>query len=79
MVLTEKGNVNLTKSEHRYNSGPIEPECPCSTCQGTTLAFLHHLFKAKELAALTLATIHNLTFMVRRMAKFRKDIENDLI
>ncbi len=79
MVLTGKGNVNLTKSEHRYNLGPIEPQCPCSTCQSTTLAFLHHLFKAKELAALTLATIHNLTFMVRRMAKFRKDIGNDLI
>jgi len=79
MVLTEKGNINLTKSEFRYSQEPIEKDCPCSTCQGTTLGFLHHLFKAKELAALTAATIHNLTFMVRRMEKFRADIANDLI
>ena len=77
MAFTFNGTVNLTKGENREAFRPIEEDCPCSTCQGTTLAFLHHLFKAKELSAMTLATIHNLTFMVRRMRKYREQILNN--
>jgi queuine tRNA-ribosyltransferase len=77
MAFTFKGNVNLTKGENKTAFRPIEEDCPCSTCQGTTLAFLHHLFKAKELSALSLATIHNLTFMIRRMRRYREQILNN--
>jgi len=79
MALTEQGNINLTKNENRYKLEPIEKNCPCSTCQTTSIGYLHHLFKAKELTALTLATIHNLTHMSMRMEKFRNDIANNLI
>ena len=73
-ALTKTGQVNLTKSENKANFGPIAADCSCPTCQHFTRAYLHHLFKAKELVALQLATIHNLHFMVEKMAQIRQDI-----
>ena len=74
LLFTNNGPVKLRESAHKTNFGPIENSCPCSTCQTTSLAYLHHLFKAKELTAYTLASIHNLTFMVNLMASYRQAI-----
>jgi queuine tRNA-ribosyltransferase len=41
------------------------------------MAYLHHLFKAREITALTLATVHNLHFMVQLMNTYRTAILND--
>jgi queuine tRNA-ribosyltransferase len=38
------------------------------------VAYLHHLFKAKELLALRLASIHNLRFVLRLMEDMRRSI-----
>ncbi len=73
-ALTHDGQLNLTKSDNKTNFGPISKSCSCFTCQHFTRAYLHHLFKAKELVALQLATIHNLHFMVEKMAQIRQDI-----
>lgn len=74
MALTHQGTVNLTKGENRTRFTPIDKECPCPTCTQFSLAYIHHLFKAKELVALTLATIHNIAFMCQKMAQYRSDI-----
>ena len=47
------------------------------TCQNYTISYLHHLFKAKEMDGATLATIHNLHFMVELMTNYRLKILND--
>jgi len=56
---------------------PIEKECTCPTCSKFSLAYLHHLFKARELTGMSLATAHNLYFMVKWMEKYRHGILED--
>lgn len=79
LLLTHAGNLNLTKGENARNFGPPAPGCQCPTCQRFSLAYLHHLFKAREVTALTLATVHNLYFMVELMQRYRASILNDQI
>jgi queuine tRNA-ribosyltransferase len=79
LLLTKKGPLKISKLDYRNYFNPIEEDCTCPTCRHYHLAYLHHLFKAKEVSALTLATIHNLYFMVGWMEKVRQDIYHDLI
>lgn len=74
LLFTKNGNLKITKNSNRELFEPIDKTCPCLTCQKFTVAYLHHLFKAKEPVAHTLATIHNLQFMVDLMAQYRKII-----
>ena len=78
-VLTDEGPLKITKSIYFSDYSPIEKDCPCPTCQNYTKSYINHLFKAKELTALTLASIHNLSFMVRTMKRVREKILNDEI
>ncbi len=79
MLLTKTGGVKINQSKYATCFEPIETGCTCPTCQTHTLAYLHHLFKAREVTCLTLATIHNLHFMVEIMAQYREDIIADRI
>ncbi len=79
LLLTKRGRVRATASGNATYFRPIEDDCTCSTCQRFTLAYLCHLFKAHELTAYTLATVHNLHFMVNLMADYRAKILNDEI
>ncbi|MFO1259255.1 MAG: tRNA guanosine(34) transglycosylase Tgt [Gammaproteobacteria bacterium] len=74
MILTMQGKIKIEQKQFATRFEPIEAECPCSTCKNFTLAYLHHLFKAKEPTAHVLATLHNLAFMIRLMAKYRSEI-----
>jgi queuine tRNA-ribosyltransferase len=60
---------------HRRAFVPIEDGCDCYTCAHYTRAYLHHLFKAKEMVAATLCTIHNERFTVRLVDDIRGSIE----
>jgi len=77
LLLTEEGGIKVERAENANHFGPIEHECPCWTCKHFTLAYLHHLFKAKELTAYSLATVHNLTFMVELMRKVREKLREE--
>ena len=79
LLLTQEGGIKAEKKEHANQFGPIEHGCTCFTCKHYTLAYLHHLFKARELTAYTLATIHNLHFMVKMMEELRASIFKDEI
>lgn len=79
LLLTAEGGIKVERGENANHFAPIEGDCTCWTCQNFTLAYLHHLFKAKELTAYTLATVHNLHFMVELMRKVRASILSDLI
>lgn len=77
LLFTKRGNVRAVQGGNATAFRPIEEDCTCPTCKQYTLAYLCHLFKAKELTAFTLATIHNIHFMVRLMADARTKILND--
>ncbi len=79
LLFTKAGQMRIIKQGNAHILRPIEDDCQCYTCQHYTIAYLCHLFKAHEPAALTLASIHNVHFMVQLMARYRNDILADLI
>ena len=64
-IYTVDGRFNVNTAGSRRDFGPLDPQCDCYTCANYTRAYLHHLFKAKEMLGATLATIHNERFTVR--------------
>lgn len=74
LLLTKSGGIKVTRGEMANCFEPIERNCSCWTCTHFTLAYLHHLFKANELTAYSLATVHNLHFMVEMMRDVRETI-----
>jgi len=73
-VYSATGRYNITGSRYRRDFTPIDAECDCYTCAHYTRAYLHHLFKAKEMLASTLCTIHNERFIVRLVDDIRDSI-----
>lgn len=79
IALTKEGQLNITKSNFSQSFTSIEKGCSCHTCTHYTVAYVHHLFKAKELTALQLTSIHNLFFMMEYMRIYRNKILRDEI
>lgn len=79
-MLTKDGPLRLASGKHKaaYDR-PAVPGCTCHTCRTHSRAYLHHLMKAKEPLAATLATLHNIHFMVELMAELRAKILADEI
>jgi queuine tRNA-ribosyltransferase len=75
-VYSGDGRFNITGARYRRDFTPIDPECDCYTCGSYTRAYLHHLFKAKEMLASTLCTIHNERFIIRLVDQIRDSIGN---
>ena len=73
-LLVREGRLNVDKAPYRDRDAPIEAECDCYTCTTFTAAYVHHLFRARELLAYRLATIHNLRFVLRLMEEMRTAI-----
>lgn len=71
---TRYGKINITNAKYKNLLEPIENGCTCYTCRNYTCAYLNHLFKAKEMLAATLATIHNLHFLNSLVAQMREAI-----
>ena len=69
------GRVNITNRKFRDDFTPLSRECDCYTCQHYTRAYLHHLFKAGEMLAGTLATIHNQRFIIQLVDGIRESIK----
>ncbi len=79
LLFTKNGTLRIAKSGNSQVFRPIEDDCKCYACQNYTLSYIHHLFKAKEMTGLILATIHNVHFMVELMKNYRSCILNDEI
>ena len=75
-IYTADGRYNVNTARNRRAFEPLEADCDCYTCTHYTRAYLHHLFKAKEMLASTLATIHNERFTVRLVDEIRASLES---
>ncbi|GAS99473.1 queuine tRNA-ribosyltransferase [Mycolicibacterium canariasense] len=73
-VYSARGRYNITGARYRRDFTPIDAECDCYTCAHYTRAYIHHLFKAKEMLAATLCTIHNERFTIRLVDQIRAAI-----
>ncbi|MGW0160022.1 tRNA guanosine(34) transglycosylase Tgt [Mycobacterium sp. NPDC003323] len=73
-VYSVNGRYNITGARYKRDFTPIDAECDCYTCAHYTRAYIHHLFKAKEILASTLCTIHNERFTIRLVDRIRAAI-----
>ncbi|MFT4147302.1 MAG: tRNA guanosine(34) transglycosylase Tgt [Micrococcaceae bacterium] len=74
-VYTLTGRINIKRAQFKKDFSPLEEDCECYTCQHYTKAYIHHLFKAKEMFGFTLATIHNEHFTVKLVDCIREAME----
>jgi queuine tRNA-ribosyltransferase len=74
-ILSRDGRYNVVTAANRRAFEPLDPECGCYTCAHYTRAYLHHLSKADEMAGHTLATIHNVHFLVDLVDRMRVALE----
>ncbi len=75
-LFTMEGIINLNNAKYSHDLSPIDESCDCPTCRKHSRAYLHHLFKAKEMLAMRLCVMHNLYFYNSLMEKIRTAIDN---
>ncbi|MFM8291219.1 MAG: tRNA guanosine(34) transglycosylase Tgt [Planctomycetia bacterium] len=73
LVYTFAGQVRLRNALHAADDRPLEEGCPCIACRHGR-RYLRHLFLAGEMLGPVLASIHNLTFYQRLVARLRAAI-----
>ncbi|GAB3432493.1 tRNA guanosine(34) transglycosylase Tgt [Niabella aquatica] len=74
MLFTTQGVINIDNKKWEYDFSPIDEGLPCEMSRYYSKAYLRHLFKAGELLALTIASVHNLSFYLWLVAEARKHI-----
>ena len=73
-VWTDDGRLNLRNSRFQDDPGPIDPSCGCEACRNHSRAYLAHLFRARELLAYRLATLHNVTWTLTLLRRLRASL-----
>lgn len=77
MLFTRNGIMNMRNRKWADDFSPIDPEGTSYVDTAYSKAYLHHLFKAQELLALQVASIHNLAFYIWLVQEARKQILAD--
>ena len=75
LLFTTRGRLNVKNARHAEDQRPIDPACGCYACRTFTRAYLRHLFRAGEILALRLNTLHNLHHYLTLMEGVRRAIE----
>ncbi len=73
-VFTRNGQLNLRNAAYKTDVSPIDSECSCYACRTYSRAYLRHLFMAKEILALQIASLHNLAVYLWLMRETRRAI-----
>ena len=76
-LYTRDGKISITNAKYIEDLGKIDSECVCYTCSNYTRAYLAHLFRAKEMLGATLASIHNLYFIVNLVKEIRQSMVDE--
>lgn len=76
-LFTKNGKINLFNAQFVDDFTPIDTGCACYTCTHYTRAYVSHLFRAKEMEAATLSSIHNVYFITHLVSQMRDAILND--
>jgi len=70
----EGGKLNLARASLRHERAPLDPDCPCWTCERYSRAYLHHLFRAGEPLGPRLVSLHNVAYLVTLLRRVRASI-----
>ncbi len=71
---TRDGTVRIAAHQHADDESPLDAECACEVCTTHSRAYLRHLFKTGEHTAVTLGSLHNLTFLFDLVRQARQAI-----
>ena len=77
MLFTAEGVLNMRNAKWADDFSPVDPDAHAFVDTQYSRAYLHHLFKAKELLAMQIASIHNLAFYLWLVGEARKHILAD--
>jgi len=66
--------IDITNIRYAKDTHPIEKQCLCYTCAHFSRAYIHHLFRVRELLGYRLTTIHNIHFVNSLVSEIRKAI-----
>lgn len=76
-LYTAAGRINIKNAQFKTDFSPIDPDCNCPVCAQYSRAYLNHLFRANEILAATLASIHNEFFVVNLTDRIRQALIQD--
>lgn len=76
-IYTRLGRLNLKNARFKEDFSPLESGCDCYTCTHHTRAYVAHLFRANEMLAATLSTIHNVRFIIKLVEEIRSAMLSD--
>lgn len=74
MLFTSEGVINIDNKKWEKDFSVIDRGTPCEVSQYYSKAYLRHLFKAGEILAMQLASIHNLAFYLHLVSEARRHI-----
>jgi queuine tRNA-ribosyltransferase len=66
--------LNVNNASCRDSDAPLDEWCGCSVCKKYSRAYIHHLFRAKELLGIRLVSLHNVAFLLHLMREIRQSI-----
>ena len=76
-LFTSEGVVKIRNAKYKKDTGPLDPNCPCSTCSNYSRSYLHHLQKTNEILGSRLNTLHNLFYYQELMQSMRSAIQTN--
>jgi queuine tRNA-ribosyltransferase len=68
---TSEGRLNLRNARFLDDPEPLDSACGCEACRNHSRAYLAHLFRAEELLAYRLTSVHNVTYTLDLMRHIR--------
>jgi len=74
-LFTSEGVVKIRNAKYKKHTGPLDPNCGCSTCNNYSRSYLHHLQKTNEILGSRLNTLHNLFYYQELMQSMRSAIQ----
>ena len=74
MLFTKEGIMNIRNKKWEDDFEPIEADGASAVDTMYSRAYLHHLFKASELLALEIASVHNIAFYLWLAGEARRHI-----
>lgn len=73
-ALVQGTRINLKNAQYREDFTPLDPTCPCATCQQFSRAYLNHLVRSREMLGYILLSLHNIAELIRFTTRIRQAI-----
>jgi queuine tRNA-ribosyltransferase len=74
LLFTSEGKISIKNACYAADESPLDPRCGCRVCARYSRAYLRHLYASKEVLAMFLNTVHNLSYYLDTMQRVRHSI-----